>query len=79
MTALSSHVAEVSAHSAVVTQQNSALVEENTAAAGALIDQTVKLKTLIAYFNVEDAALRNTTETTPCNPAVMSNTASIAA
>ena len=45
-----------------MTQQNSALVEESTAAARALNDQTTTLKSLIAYFNVDDPTAQDATE-----------------
>ncbi len=41
-----------------MTQQNSALVKQSTAAAQALKNQTGKLKQLIAYFNVEASSFR---------------------
>lgn len=62
-----------------MTQQNSALVEESTAAARALSDQSIKLKTLMAYFNTEGTASSKSTEAPSRNSAPTSNTAGVAA
>ena len=42
-----------------MTQQNAALVEESTAAAQALSDQSVKLAQLMAFFRLDDVGPSN--------------------
>lgn len=53
-----------------MTQQNSRLVEESTAAARALEKQTGTLTELIAYFKVDDVALSDKPEQQPYQPTI---------
>ena len=39
-----------------MTQQNAALVEENTAAAESMVDQANELKEMMEFFKVQDAS-----------------------
>ncbi|MEM9440957.1 MAG: methyl-accepting chemotaxis protein, partial [Pseudomonadota bacterium] len=62
-----------------MTQQNSALVEESTAAARALSDQSIKLKTLMAYFQTEGTDSQTSVEATSRASARASDNANVAA
>ncbi|MGA9006429.1 MAG: hypothetical protein WB495_05945 [Xanthobacteraceae bacterium] len=52
-----------------VTQQNSALVEENAATAKTLEHQSQAMDSRVAYFRVDEAAKDNSTKTDAHRPA----------
>jgi hypothetical protein len=52
-----------------MTQQNSALVEESTAAARALTDQATKLAELMGFFKLEGMAMPSQQPTKASKPA----------
>ncbi len=57
-----------------MTQQNSALVEESTAAARALSDQASRLAELIAFFKLDGALTRGQSPSTASRPALTFST-----
>lgn len=62
-----------------MTQQNSALVEESTAAAQALKEQTGKLNELMVYFKVDGEASKSTATTRPRKNQQVSDEENVAA